>query len=298
MLARVLRVLGLALAIGLLIRRLERGHMTREEAIAPAPVSPAPANKISPLARFVRRHALAEIATIVGIPLGLLALLFTALAARDTTRQLEFTQRQIQPVIQITTHDQEIGKDANGDPRYVTDQLAVAIEGRIRDGGASVTSAFAMLDKNNEWSVTRVEWWSEVRPRRGEIARWSTNPKLVKPLLKDRSVVNGTHLGTFIHVGYMDLAGVHHSEYFAIAETYSATHANSGSANQGTPEPSSIAKECESLVNSLELEGEIPDRPITIAHLQAGSFKFPLCGDGGMRRSTERMRIKVTIKKD
>jgi hypothetical protein len=244
--------------------------MTREEGIPPAPFSPAPANRISPLARFVRRHALAEIATIVGIPLGLLALLFTVLAARDTTRQLEFTQTQIQPVIQIITHDQEIGTRGRGDPILAYAQLAVAIEGSIRGGSAFVTSAFAMLDKNNEWSVTPVEWWSQVRPRRGEIARWTTNPKLVKPLLKDRSVVNGTHLGTFIHVRYTDLLGVDHSEYFNLAETYSAVYVNRGSAQQ-----SSIAKECSSLVTSLRPESEIPDQPITVAHLQAGSFKLP-----------------------
>jgi hypothetical protein len=174
MLLRVLRALGLALAIGILVRRLGHRHMAREEGVPPAPVSPAPANRISPLARFVRRHALAEIATIVGIPLGLLALVFTALAAWDTTRQLEFTQTQIQPVIQVTTHDQEIGTRGRGDPILAYDQLAVAVEGRIRGGGAFVTSAFAMLDKNNEWSVAPVEWWSEIRPRRGEIARWTT----------------------------------------------------------------------------------------------------------------------------
>jgi hypothetical protein len=207
--------------------------------------------------------------------LGLLALLFTALAARDTTRQLEFTQTQIQPVIQVTTHDQEIGTHRNGDPILAHDQLAVTIEGRIRDGGAIVTSAFAMLDKNNEWSVAPVEWWSEVKPGRGEIARWTTNPKLVKPLLKDRSVVNGTHLGTFIAVGYTDLLGVHHWEHFALAETYSATYVKQSSLGQASPEQSLIAKECESLVNSLKSEGEIPDRPMTVAHLQAGSFKLP-----------------------
>jgi hypothetical protein len=270
MLPRVLRALGVALAIGLLVRRLERRHMTREEGIRSAPISPAPANRISPLARFVRRHALAEIATIVGIPLGLLALVFTALAARDTTRQLEFTQTQIQPVIHVTTHDQEMGTQGHGDPILAYDQLAVAVEGRIRGGSAFVTSAFAMLDRNNEWSVAPVEWWSQVRPRRGEIARWTTNPKLVKPLLRDRSVVNGTHLGTFIHVRYTDLLGVHHSEYFDLLETYSALYVH-----RGLGQESSIGEKCSSLIVSLKPEGEIPDKPITVAHLQAASFKLP-----------------------
>jgi hypothetical protein len=279
MLLRVLRALGLALTIGLLVRRLERRNTTREEGIASAPISPAPVGRISPPARFVRRYALAEIATIIGIPLGLLALVFTALAARDTAsqleftaRQLEFTQTQIQPVLRVTTHDQEIGirEEEGGEPILAPDQLAITIEGSIRSGDAYAMSAFAMRDKN-DWSVAPVQWWNQVSPRRGEIARWTTNPKLLKPLLKDRSVVNGTHLGTIIQVQYTDLLGVEHSEYFGFTDVYSAAYAVYRNRSETQP----IPEKCASVVASLKPEPEVPDRPITVARLQAGSFKVP-----------------------
>jgi hypothetical protein len=125
-----------------------------------------------------------------------------------------------------------------------------------------------MMDKNNEWSVAPVQWWSQVSPRRGEIGRWTTNPKLLKPLLKDRSVVNGTHLGTIIYIQYTDLLGVEHSEYFGLTDTYSAVYVNRSS-------PQQIPEECASLSSSLVPEPAVPHRPITVARLQAGSFKLP-----------------------
>jgi hypothetical protein len=247
----------------------------REEVISSAPIPPSPESRISPLARFVRRYALAEIATIVGIPLGLLALVFTALAARDTARQLEFTQAQIQltqtqiqPVLQVTTHDQVLGIRAAGDPILAYDELAITIEGSIRSGDAFAMSAFAMLNKNHRWSVAPFQWWKEVRPRRGELARWTTNPTLLKPLLMDRSVLNGTHLGTVIEIHYTDLLGVEHSEYFGLTDVYSAAYAYRSAAQQ-------VSEECASLLLRLKPEPEFADQPITVARLKAESFKVP-----------------------
>jgi hypothetical protein len=82
--------------------------------------------------------------------------------------------------------------------------------------------------------------------------------------------VNGTHLGTFIRVRYTDLLGLDHFEYFVVVETYSAVYAKRDSGQE-----SLIGKECSSLVESLISEAEMPDHPITVAHLQVASFKLP-----------------------
>lgn len=167
----------------------------------------------------------------MALPLALFGLLFTALATRDTARQLEvanrqfsFAQAQIQPVFRVIRHTQNISNSKSKEPRFAYDQLAVTMEGGARKASAMAISAFGMLNKDNTWSAAPVEWWTDATTRPREIARWTAAPKLLKPLLQDKSVINGTHLGTIVWVFYEDLAGIEHEQYFGLAETFSAIY--------------------------------------------------------------------------
>jgi hypothetical protein len=222
---RLLPMLATALFLGFLAGRLKSDRSTLKEA-PPAPVLLEPAGETAKLARFIKRYALAELATLIALPLALFALLLTALATRDTARQLEaserglsITQAQIQPTFRIKTHDQAMGR---GVLSY--DWISLTVEGDARITFVDAISVFAMLDKENNWSAASADWWQETEPGRGEVVRWSSNPKVLKLLLHDRTVVNGTHLGTIIFIQYEDIAGVAHERYFGLSQAFGATN--------------------------------------------------------------------------
>ena len=283
-LPQLLRMLALALFVGFLARRLgQKG--TPPEGAPPLPTRSLPVDDSAKLAHLIRRWGLVELATLVALPLALLGLLFTALATRDTAKQLEtsnrqlsFAQAQIQPIFKARGHVQIIAK-TNGSPRSAFDQLAITIEGNVRNVGAGAMSAFAMLNRDNSWSVAPIDWWTPATPMREEVARWTSNPKLLRPLLKDKSVINGTHMSTIIALHYEDLVGAEHDEYFALVETFSAV--NTTEAYPGLMAYAD-GSECHSLISSLQpgISSNSVAHPvdatktITVAKLRASSSKF------------------------
>jgi hypothetical protein len=282
---KLLRILALGLFVGFMARRLRQERTALAGRFYPVPTPSRQVEESSVLTRFIRRHGLVELATLVALPLALFGLLFTALATRDTARQLEisnrqlsFAQAQIQPVFKVSGHQRIIG-ETNGIPRLAFDQLAVNIEGGTREAGAIAMSAFGMLNRDNSWSAAPIWWWNDATPRHGEIARWTANPKLLKPLLRDKSVVNGTHLGTIINIRYVDLVGGEHEVYFALAETFSAIN-GADAVPQLVSE--SYGPECNELMTSL-LPGSSNSAPhpvdatrsVTVARLRASSSKLP-----------------------
>jgi hypothetical protein len=146
---------GLALAL-LLMRRRSRTPAGQPTSLPEPPVTSAPVlhESFTPLVRFIHRHALAELAALIGIPLALIGLLFTALATRDAALQLESSNRQLeasieqlrlaeqaaQPELSLNGHIAS-GDRANNSGRF--DRLSLTVTGAAKHISARVQTVLA-----------------------------------------------------------------------------------------------------------------------------------------------------------
>jgi hypothetical protein len=232
--------------------------------------------------QFIRRYALPELATLVALPLALIVLLLTLLTTRETERQLEasnaqlrLSEAQLQPTFRITYHEQRIDT-INGEARMAVNEIAVVMSGNAKETSALIMTPFAMLDRENRWSVAVPLWFNDAETHQGEIARWTSNPRLLRPLLHDATVINGTHMGALIYIRYTDLAGVEHEQYFQLTETYSRLNINPAYVTHMTIDGGNICNELVSSINARE-----PSTPLTVSALRAVSSMFsyaPMAG--------------------
>jgi hypothetical protein len=223
---------GAALAL-LLTRRRSRPSVGQQPASSSEPsveragVAAAPAPR---LVRFIQRHALAEIAALIGIPLAVIGVFYNALATRDAALQLESSNRQLeasiaeirvaeqaaQPELSLNGHLAHSGP-ANRPERF--DRLSLAVTGVAKQVSARIDTVFALQtdDPILEFSVTFFEWWRWAGSSASEAASWTANPRLLREL-DSRQQKKYVVLFSLVEVTYADVFGRFHTKYFRVDE--------------------------------------------------------------------------------
>ena len=117
---------------------------------------------------------MAEIATIVGIPLALIGLVFSTFALRDTARQVKLSIRQLtlaeeqsQPTFQFTPHIYREPNQPSTVLSPIHDRLILTMTGNAENIEADLYSAFVVNVSVTQGEITldrltiaRIEdWW-------------------------------------------------------------------------------------------------------------------------------------------
>lgn len=228
---------GVALALAL--SRLTSKSSARRPTSSPQPPdarSPVAAEASPRFIRFIQRHALAEIATLFGIPLAVVGLLFTSLATRDTAQQFQLSNRQLeasieqlrlakqaaQPEFVLNGHLVR-GGSANSPGRF--DRLSLEVRGAAKQLSTSIDTALVRIS-NFEQGITYLDWWRWAGAGTGEAARWTSNPRLLNGL-DSRRQKEIMWLSTIIELSYADGFGQFHTKYFTVIEVLGARPPNS-----------------------------------------------------------------------
>jgi hypothetical protein len=163
---------------------------------------------------FIKRYALAEIAALIGIPLALVGLLLTAVAARDTARQLEVVQVQSQPTFRLT-----LRKVKPEDLFRGYSELIVTSTGHAADISVQVRSAFIHQGPGPEYPVrlASVRIWEEAPPEVGQDVRLKAELSLPEELRRPDSSNSMDMVSTMV-LGYRDLFGNWHSKVYQFGE--------------------------------------------------------------------------------
>jgi hypothetical protein len=180
------------------------------------PATPAPPR----YATFIRRNAVAELAAAIGIPIAVVTLLVTAIAARDTAAQLKssnsqlrLAERQARPILRLRGYPT---KPAN-EQRSGFDRLALEVEGPAEDVEARVLTAIVLSETRGVAAVAISNWWNPTGPTQGEIARWVSKPQLLAQVNNETSGENTVMLSV-VEVNYIDINGATQHAYFSLVE--------------------------------------------------------------------------------
>jgi hypothetical protein len=198
---------------------------------SPDDTSP-PTSEASPrFVRFIHRHALAEIATLFGIPLAVVGLLFTSLATRDTALQLQSSNRQleasieqlrlaeqaVQPEFRLNGH--LVGGSEDDPARF--DRISLEVTGAAKNISTTLDTALVLNRGGMKQGITYLDWWKWEGAGPGEAARWTSNPRLLRRL-DDRQQKNFLWLDTIVELSYADVFGRFHTKYFRVIELLGA----------------------------------------------------------------------------
>lgn len=273
--------LAFGLLIGTLLARRTTEHFTSQE--TPSSALPMP-DRAPRYARILKRYALVDLATLIGIPLALLALFLSTRAAQDAARQVESAQEQIQltrlqvqPTFRVRSKERRVRQDSETE-WIAYDRLSVTMSGNANDVGVTVTAAFVMR-RGDHWIFSPVpNWWTSTG--HSEMGPWASNPKLLIPLTKDKTIVGGAQLITYVVPGYNDMFDEFHQVYFRVDQVFSGKYFIAGPLSRRESEEE--AMKCASLFEAPEENGAtgrlIPldaTHPLTVRALVEASYVSP-----------------------
>jgi hypothetical protein len=167
--------------------------------------------------RFLKRYALAEIATIVGIPVALIALLLTNLTIREAARQvelgakqLEASQEQAQPHFRLVEHESDTFI-------RIPDELTLTMNGAAAEPTPFIYSIFFTKQPDGSYQFIRENWWVETQEPDARSIRWKwrSEPERLRRFEDDPI----TYL-TIILVDYFDVFQVHGRKYFGFSRDF------------------------------------------------------------------------------
>jgi hypothetical protein len=238
-------VLGLAVGVGFALGRMilrpsqpGRYHSNRDDGkISAPPIESEPPSQATPrLIRLIKRYALTEFAALVGVPLALIALLFTALATRDTARQLQASNKQLelaraqaQPTFRLFSPAEGyriVDPSAEVIPKPT--QLILAMNGSARNVSAHASSVLVWPAKGQSRNLSEVKLW-ELAPVRvwqrdktspeGYIAAWEAHSTRLERLEDtDLTPIRFSRLITFVAINYQDVLGEDRHQWFKVIE--------------------------------------------------------------------------------
>jgi hypothetical protein len=275
---------GVVLALAL--TRLTAKTSARRPTSLPQPPdarSPVAAEASPRFVRFIQRHALAEIATLFGIPLAVIGLLFTSLATRDTAQQFQLSNRQLEASIEQLRLSKQAaqpefvlnghlvrGGSATSPGRF--DRLSLEVRGAAKQISTRMDTALVRNRSTLEQGITYIDWWRWAGAGTGEAARWTSNPRLLSRL-DSRRQKEIMWLDTIVELSYADVFGQFHTKYFRVIEVL------------GARPPNSVAPE--------STISELQDPSVAVRCLQAAavqrSAELGTSGDEGVVRTPTRL---------
>lgn len=177
------------------------------------PPSPAPPRYVT----FLKHYAVAELAAVIGIPLAVLALAVSAIATRDTARQLQssnsqlrLAERQARPILTLKGYPPRSANDLRGG----FDHLALEVEGPAEDVEARVLTAILLRDDEAVAVVATSDWWKPTGPVQGETARWLSKPSVLAEV-NDKTSRKDIILMSIIEVSFLNVFGATQHAYFS-----------------------------------------------------------------------------------
>jgi hypothetical protein len=225
-------VLGAGLA--LMLTRIAAKNSARQPASSsqsPGERAPVAAETSPRFASFIHRHALAEIATLFGIPLAVIGLLFTTLATRDAAREQQVANEQLAASIdQVRVAEQAAqpelflqgrlvpGASANSPDRF--NRLSLEVRGVARQVRTEIDTAIVVTDRADQ-RITYIDWWTWAGARTGEAASWTSSPRLLRGLDR-RQQKKAMWVDSIVSVSYADVFGKFHTKYFRVTERLGA----------------------------------------------------------------------------
>lgn len=211
---------------GILIGR--QANRPPHSAIASAPSKPYP----KPV-ELIKKYALAEFAALIGIPLALAGLMLTAIATRDTARQLQLIKAQSQPTFNLTLHRVE-----SSDVYAGQDELTVALVGNAESIVTDLDSALILRGPPGKppWMIFPHLYWVHSSPREGLVARFEALNSSITSHLRDQKLE--VRLVSTVTIHYLDLFGDPHKKYYQFSENvashfYSVHYPREVTAEQG-----------------------------------------------------------------
>jgi hypothetical protein len=176
--------------------------------------------------QFIKRYALAEVAAVVGVPLAVLGVFLTALATRDTARQLESSNQQLRLAKAAAQPTFYLGYGP-GSPRArlrsestaqvpAYGRLILGMSGNAEDLSARAVSALIASEGDNTWIFAPVEPFSEVVPPAERTIQWTVSPVIVDR--EQFGLASELSLTTIIQVRYRDVFGEYQYRYFRLTD--------------------------------------------------------------------------------
>jgi len=253
-----------------------------------APLNPRPDVPVAtPLyTRFLKRYAVVELATLIGIPLALLALFLNTRQVASTEKQIRLTQLQAQPTFQIHLHSLAIQKIRYGQENATYDRISLTMNGNAENFHVMIATAFVMRS-GNRWVFSPVDWWNTVGAE--DVGPWVSNPRRLLQVANDSMIVGGVQLITYVIPAYDDVFGDSHQVSFRVDQVFSSNYIVNEPAPTPIPLDPFLNHSPQNCIDLFEDPGDNgakgnPERlditqPITVSALLKSSYTSPFSLD-------------------
>lgn len=246
--------------------------------------SAGPIQEHPPIIQFIKRYALAEVAAVVGVPLAVLGVFLTALATRDTARQLESSTQQLrlataaaQPTFYLgygpgPSRMSQRSESTAHVPAY--GRLVLGMSGNAEDLSARAVSALIFSEADNTWIFVPVEPFLEVVPPAERTIQWAVSPVIVD---RDQfGLASELSLTTIVEVRYRDVFGEYQYRYFRLTDFPGRAARNeSPTIHQPYVAQDAQLRRCMNSLDKFDLSkpGVRTGKILTRKELRAASFK-------------------------